>query len=220
MLNVLPWGRPALTKVYHKISGKNWSHCGIPINAAVIADLSWLKSVIPQAIGIQFTDEGLWSDVDADMVMWTDVSLCNALSFVYSNKGFLYPIRAPPPGVKIDIFFLELMAIASAVHHAGWLAQPPHWILIWTDSMDLVAILNSLHTSESLHNAPLLAIAEIILRTGMDLRVCFIEGKKNVRADMLSRLLIDEYQSMFPADCVHHFTPPWELLLARWRECF
>jgi hypothetical protein len=127
MLNVLPWGCPALTEVYRKISGKNWSHCGIPINAAVIADLSWLKSVIPQAIGIQFTDEGLWSDVDADMVMWTDASLHNALSFVYSNKGFLYPIRAPPPGVKIDIFFLELMAIALAVHHAGWLAgsTPP-----------------------------------------------------------------------------------------------
>jgi hypothetical protein len=240
MLNILPWGRPALTEVYHKISGKNWSHCGIPINAAVIANLSWLKSVIPQAIGIRFTDEGLWSDVDADMVMWTDadadmvmwtyadadmvmwtdVSLYNALSFVYSNKGFLYPIRAPPPGVKIDIFFLELMAIASAVHHAGWLAQPPHRILIWTDSMDSVTILNSLHTSESLHNAPLLAIAEIILHTEMDLRVCFIEEKKNMRADMLSHLLIDEYQSMFPADSIHRFTPPWELLPAQWRECF
>jgi hypothetical protein len=220
MLNVLPWGRPALTEVYRKISGKNWSHCGIPINAAVIADLSWLKSIIPQAIGVRFTDVGLWSDIDADMVMWTDASLRNALSFVYSNKGFLYPIKAPPLGMKIDIFFLELLAIASAVHHAGSLAQPPRRILIWTDSLDSVAVLNSLHTSESLHNAPLLAIAEVILRTGMDLRVRFIEGKRNVRADMLSRLLIDEYQSKFPADRVHRFTPPRELLPARWRECF
>jgi hypothetical protein len=81
--------------------------------------------------------------------------------------------------------------------------------------MDSVAVLNSLHTSESLHNAPLLAIAEIILRTGMDLQVRFIEGKRNVCADMLSRLLIDEYQSMFPADRVHRFTPPQELLPAR-----
>jgi hypothetical protein len=48
----------------------------------------------------------------------------------------------------------------------------------------------------------------------MDLRVRFIEGKKNVRADMLSRLLLDEYQSKFSADRVESFTPPRELLLA------
>jgi hypothetical protein len=36
----------------------------------------------------------------------------------------------------------------------------------------------------------------------------------NVCADMLSRLLIGEYQSKFPADHVHRFTPPWELLPA------
>jgi hypothetical protein len=216
MLNVLLWGRPALTELYRKISGKNWSHRGIPINAAVIVDLSWLTS----AIGIRFTDVGLWSDYDADMVVWMDASLRNALVFVYSNKGFLYPIKAPPEGKKIDIFFLELLAIASAVHHAGSLPQPPHRILIWTDSLDSVAVLNSLHTAESVHNAPLLMISEVIIQTGMDLRVQFIEGKMNVRADMLSRLLIDEYQSKFPADCVHRFTLPQELLPARWRECF
>lgn len=85
MLNVLPWGHPALTEMYRKISGKSWSHCRIPINAAVIADLTWLKNIIPSAIGIYFTDVGLWSDQEADMVIWTDPSLRNTLSFVYSN---------------------------------------------------------------------------------------------------------------------------------------
>ena len=220
MLNVLPWGRPVLTEMYCKISGKSWSYRGIPINAAVIADLLWLKHVIPSAIRIHFTDTGMWSDGNADMVMWTDASLCNALSFVYLNKGFLYPIKPPPTSAKVDIFFLELLAIAFAIHHAGSLEKPPHHILIWTDSLDSVAVLNSLHTAESLHNAPLLVIANIILHTGMDLRVRFIEGKKNVRADMLSRLLVDEYQSNFPADRVECFTPPRELLPARWREHF
>jgi hypothetical protein len=220
MLNVLPWGRPALSELYRKISGKSWSHRGIPINAAVTADLIWLKNIIPSSIGIRFTDMGLWSDLNADMVMWTDASLRNALAFVYSNKGFIYPIDPPPTGVKVDIFFLKLLAIASAIYHAGSLARPPQRILIWTDSLDSVAVLNSLHTAESLHNGPLLAIADVILRTGMDLRVRFIEGKKNVRADMLSRLQIDEYLSNFPADRVERFTPPRELLPARWREYF
>ena len=214
MLNVLPWGQPALTEMYHKISGKAWSHRGIPINAAVIGDLMWLKNIIPLAIGIRFTDSGLWSDDNADMVMWTDASLRNALAFVYSNKGFLYPIKPPPTDKKVNIFVFELLAIASAVHHAGSLTRPPHHLLIWTDSLDSVAVLNSLHTAESLHNAPLLVIADIILHTGMDLRVRFIEGKSNVHADMLSRLLIDEYLSKFSADRVKRFTPPRELLPA------
>jgi hypothetical protein len=112
------------------------------------------------------------------MVMWTDASLRNALAFVYSNKGFIYPINPPPTGVKVDIFFLELLAIASAVHHAASLAQPPCHILIWTDSLDSVAVLNSLHTAESLHNGPLLVIADIILHTGMDLRVRLLKAKR------------------------------------------
>jgi hypothetical protein len=206
--------------MYRKVSGKSWTHRKIPINAAVIVDLMWLKDVIPAAIGIHFTDVGMWPDHDADMVMWTDASLRNALAFVYSNKGFVYPIRPLPTGAKVDIFFLELLAITSAVHHAGSLPLPPHRILIWTDSLDSVAVLNSLHTAKLLHNTPLLAITDIILRTRMDLRVQFIEGKKNVRADMLSCLLIDEYQSKFSADHVESFTPPRELLLARWRGYF
>jgi hypothetical protein len=59
MLNVPPWGQPALMELYRKISGKNWSHYIIPINAAVIVNLSWLRAIIPSAIGIWFTDVGL-----------------------------------------------------------------------------------------------------------------------------------------------------------------
>jgi hypothetical protein len=54
---------------------------------------------------------------------------------------------------------------------------------------------------------PLLAITDIILCTGMDLRVWFIEGKINIHADMLSRLLVDKYHSKFPADYVDRVTP-------------
>jgi hypothetical protein len=220
LLNVLPWGRPALSELYRKISGKSHLYSGIPINAAVIADLSWLKTIIPRAIGIQFVDVGLWSDHITDMVIWTDASLRIALSFVYGNQGFVYPLRAPSSSEKVDIFFLELMAILSAIHHVAHFSQPPRRLLVWTDSLDSVAVLNSLCASESLHNAPLLAIAEVMLCSGMDLRVRHIEGKKNIRADMLSRLLLDEYHSKFPADRVRLFTPPRELLPARWRECF
>ena len=119
MLNVLPWGCPALTEMYHQISGKSWSHCTIPINAGVIADLGWLKSIVHSAIGVHFVSSGLWSDHEADMVMWTGVSLHNTLAFIYANRGFLYPIKPPLAGTKINIFFLKLVVIVLVIHHAG-----------------------------------------------------------------------------------------------------
>jgi hypothetical protein len=58
LLNVLPWGRPALTELYRKISGKTQSSRGVHMNAEVKRDLMWLSKVIPAAIGVHFVDNG------------------------------------------------------------------------------------------------------------------------------------------------------------------
>ncbi|KAF5381547.1 hypothetical protein D9615_005612 [Tricholomella constricta] len=194
LLNVLPWGRPALTELYRKMAGKTLSSRGIPLNAGVVADLTWLKGIIPDAIGVRFIDDGLWRIDDADMVVWTDASTSRGLGFVYSNSGFCYTLQPCPTTVKIDIFFLELVAILSALHHVASLASPPRRLLIWTDSLNSVGALNALRVAESLHNGPLLAIAGIALRTNIDIRVCHIPGDENVRADLLSRLMLEEYR--------------------------
>jgi hypothetical protein len=65
-----------------------------------------------------------------------------------------------------------------------------------------------------MHNAPLLGVAEVVLNSGIDLHARHTEGKKNILADMLSCLLLDEYHRKFPADHVHFFIPPQELLPA------
>jgi hypothetical protein len=221
MLNVLPWGRPALTELYRKTAGKLHNHAKIYLNATVIDNLSWLSRTIPTSIGIRFVDAGKWNEVDADLIMWTDASGKHGLSFVFAGNGFVYQRQSPKLGSSsVDIFFLEMLAILSGIHHVAHFAHPPRRLLIFTDSLDSVAVFNSLHTSESMHNSILLAVAEIILKTGIDLRVRHIEGKKNIRADMLSRLLFNEYSLHFPADRVRTFSPPRDLLPARWRDCF
>ena len=220
LLNVLPWGRPALTELYRKMSGKMHSYRGIYINAAVTVDLKWLASIIPGSIGVRLVDAGLWRVEDADMVMWTDASLRLGLSFVLAGNGFYYPLRERQANVTIDIFFLELVAILSAVHYAASLPHPPRKLVIFTDSLDSVGVFNSLRASQAIHNGPLLAVAGLMLNTGIDLRVLHIEGKKNLRADFLSRLLLAEYSRKFPSDRVRSFVPPRESLPARWRECF
>jgi hypothetical protein len=220
LLNVLPWGRPALTELYRKISAKTQMYRNIFINAEVRRDLSWLSETIPASIGIRFIDAGLWKDHNADMVFWTDASLKYALSFVFAGNGFFYPLRKCPTHAKIDIFFLELIAIMSAINYATRLQAPPQQILIWSDSFDSVCAFHSLKVSESLHNGPLLGVASIILRSGVDVRVRHIPGEDNIRADLLSRLMFEEFHRRFPSYRVRKFEPPRELLPARWRECF
>ena len=220
LLNVLPWGHPALSELYHKISRKSHPSHGVFINAKVKSNLTRLASIIPRSIGVRFVDSGQWPDSGADLIVWTDVSLHLALSFVYGNNGFLYQLRKSPLNIKIDIFFLELVAIMSAIHHVASFASPPKRLLIFTDSLDAMAVFNSLHTNETIHNGPLLGVASVILCTGIDLRVCHIKGKQNIQPDLLSRLLLEEFASKFPSYRVCLFDPPHDLLPARWRECF
>jgi hypothetical protein len=150
--------------------------------------------------------------------MWTDASLRLALSFVYGNNGFIYQLRECPPNVKINIFFLKLIAILSAIHHLASFKSPPKCLFIFTDGLDVVAIFNSLRTNETIHNSPLLGVALIILHTGIDLQVRHIEGKQNICPDLLSRLLLEEFASKFPSYHVHLFDPLRDLLPVRWRE--
>ncbi|KAF8799122.1 hypothetical protein BYT27DRAFT_7121288 [Phlegmacium glaucopus] len=220
LLNVFPWGRPALLELYHKTSGKSQPSGKIFLNSTVHSDLNWLADTIPDAIGVHFLDEGLWSDGEADATVWTDANLKDALAFSFSNNGFVYQLSPSSESPKIDILFFELLAILSTIHYFACLPHPPRRLLLFTDSLDSVSIFNSLSASERLHNGVLLAVAKIILQSGIDLRVRHIIGKENIRADLLSHLLFDEYHCRFPQDHVRTFIPPRELLPARWRECF
>ncbi|KAJ3831556.1 hypothetical protein F5878DRAFT_549402, partial [Lentinula raphanica] len=119
-----------------------------------------------------------------------------------------------------DIFFRELLAILLGLHHIASKPSPPKRALLFSDSLDPVQVLSSLAVKESSHNSILLAIAGIILKTGIDIRVRHIPGKDNIKTDLLSGLLLDEFKLQFPSYRVRTFEPPRELLPARWRESF
>jgi hypothetical protein len=96
----------------------------------------------------------------------------------------------------------------SAIHHIASFALPPKQLLLFTDSLDAVAVFNSLHVNETIHNGPLLGVASVILHTRIDVRVCHIEGKQNIWPDLLSGLLLEEFTSKFPSYRVCLFNPP------------
>ena len=64
------------------------------------------------------------------------------------------------------------------VHHLASLPTPPRCSLVFTDSLDSVAVFNSLAASQTLHNGVLLAVARVILESSIDLRVQHVIGKE------------------------------------------
>lgn len=219
ILNVFPIARPALTEMYRKMSGKTRPNGYIFLNREVITDLTWFRDVLPQATGVRFIQNGRWEDLAADLIMQCDATLSLGISFVHGPNAFSYQIR-PPTGTTIpDIFFLEEIGVLSALHHAATLDHPPRRLIIYCDNLDAVQCFSAMRASDSMHNAPLLAAANIILRSGIDFRVRHIAGKDNIRADLISRLMFDEFSRRFRGR-VCTFTPPREFLPARWRECF
>ncbi|KAL4255182.1 hypothetical protein AB1N83_014103 [Pleurotus pulmonarius] len=123
MLNVLPWGKPAMFELYRKTAGKSAPFTPIPINTLVKDELLWLQKVIPSASGIKFVDSLRWSDDEADMIMWSDANLCDGIAFVFAGHGFVYKIvdrqNLSASDLHADIFFLEQIGILSALHHAA-----------------------------------------------------------------------------------------------------
>ena len=107
------------------------------LNATVISDLRWLADTIPKAIGVRFLDEGLWPDLEANVTVWTDANLRDGLAFSFSNNGFVYQQQFHDSCMPVDIFFLELVAILSAIHHLASLPCPPCRLLLFTDSLVL-----------------------------------------------------------------------------------
>jgi hypothetical protein len=218
-LNVLPWARPGLTEVYRKMSGKNLRFGKIFLNAEVTRDLLWFSAAITSSIGVRFIDSGIWDDSQADFVITTDASF-SGFGISFDNEGLVYALRPNHTGEQVDIFFLELVVVLCAVDYVTSLPHPPRRLLLFCDNLDAVQVLNSLSTKQSIHNGPLLAIASLIMRSGIDLHVRHIPGELNVAADLLSRLLFADYHRQFPAHRVRTFSPSRTLLPARWQQTF
>jgi len=214
-------GKTSIVRTLLKTSGKT-RNPPIFINSTICSDLSWLADTILKAIGVRFVDSGVWDDSLTDLTIWTDANLSDAFAFTYNNEGFVYRIHSQTPHTeKVNIFFLELLTILSTIHYvASNFFHPPSRLLIFTDSLDSVGVFNSLSASQLMHNGVLPGVAQVILCSGIDLHVQHIEGKQNIKADLLSCLLFNEFHRKFPSICIHLFDPSCNLLLAQWRKSF
>lgn len=70
--------------------------------------------------------------------------------------------------------------ILSNICHIALFDHPPKRLLIFTDSLDSVAVFNFLSTAGEMYNLVVKAVAGIIIETGIDLHVSHIAGKDNI----------------------------------------
>lgn len=102
-----------------------------------------------------------------------------ALAFVFTGNGHVYQLNPDQSKPKVDIFFLKLLAILSTVHHIACFEHSPRRLFVFMDSLNAVAVFNSLGALENMHNSVLRAAAGIVIETWIDLHVCHIASKDN-----------------------------------------
>ena len=198
ILNVFPIARPALTELYRKMSGKKRPNGLIPPNAEVISDLTWFKDVLPHSLGVRFISKGRWVDSAANLIIHCDATSTTGIAFVCEQDTFCYQIQPlSSPSNSPDIFFLEEIGVLSSLFYAASLASPPERLLIFCDNLDTVKCFGAMRASDFMHNAPLLAAANIFLSSGIDFRVRNIAWKDNTEADLVSRFLFDDFSQRF-----------------------
>ena len=106
-----------------------------------------------------------------------------------------------------NIFFNEALAVLSAIEWAAYLQEWPQQILIQTDSMNTVDMFNTMAPETDLIPLMFRAI-EIMMNSGVDVRVVHIPGVDNIVADALSCSLFDMAHKIRSGLKISTFKPP------------
>jgi hypothetical protein len=207
-LNVFPLLRPGLCTLYEKIRGKTHSRLPICVSVALCREFIWVANHMEHLPGVNMLSSRKWSAPDTSIHLFADA--CPAgLGFWFpkTNQGFQY---ATSTSDSDDIFFLEALAVVSALHwlvhtHLSWLET--NKVVIFTDNENTVNIFNSLHASPTL-NTILITSVDLILQFKIELRVLHVAGTTNNTADSLSRFQNARAVAHAPDLSISPFTPP------------
>lgn len=204
-LSVCPILRPALTSAYAKISGKNLLNAPIFINGDVTRTFLWFADTFAAFSGIRLLRAAFWSPRDADLVLFCDASLSGLAFWSPLLSGFYHALSREHAGNE-TIFWLEALAVASAIQFAASLNPRPARLAVFTDNLDTVQMFDSLKASVT-YNPILFFSCGTLITHSMDLRVFHIPGDQNTVADALSRELFHVALHAQPRLRVFAFVP-------------
>ena len=125
------------------------------------------------------------------------------------NLGFQCPLSELPPDTHIN--FLELLAVASAIHISALMDNVPQRLAVFSDSTFAVDVFNSLRAKPPFNDLVMSSV-DILISSGIDLRVAHIMGENNSIADALSRFQNDVAHTLVPELSILPFQPPRDAL--------
>ncbi|RXW18702.1 hypothetical protein EST38_g7150 [Candolleomyces aberdarensis] len=205
-LNVHPWLRPALNRLYPKMSGREGPSTKIWINNAVRFDLTWARDHLNTLPGTNMIASTAWDPSDADITLYVDACL-EGMGFWYAGQDVGYYSQVPTNAPSRIIFYYEALCALSALLHAVSTHPGKRRIVIFSDSTNTVDIFSSLR-ADPVFNHLLQMAADVIMEHQIDLRVLHIAGAENTIADAISRLQIATVLNIIPTFHLSFFQPP------------
>ena len=169
-------------------------------------ELHWLADHVETSNGIHIIESREWSRSEVH-----DMFLCDACP---TGMGYWSPktcegfVCAVSPLSRNGIFFFEALTVLSALSHVCESTSfKPHRLAILTDSLNTFDMFNSLHALPA-YNPILITATDLLICSGMQLRVFHIPRNDNKVADALSRCDIDTACRLQPGIVVTQFSPP------------
>ncbi|KAF8989339.1 hypothetical protein BDQ17DRAFT_1434523 [Cyathus striatus] len=131
----------------------NWtagkSHPSTPlwINKSIQGDLLWFLNHISHSPATLHIKKSHWSLSSAFIIYVDACPTSLGIWMPALNCGFTSQVDFSPP--SSNIFFLESLTVASAVHIVSSLVPHGTSILIWSNSFNTIALFNSLHATSA-----------------------------------------------------------------------
>ena len=206
---VLP-GRAFLRRLISAIMGVKQPYHYIKISAEMKSDLTMWKTFVENFNGksMFLQDRFLTSDV---LSLYTDAAASLGYGAIYSSYWFYG--KFPPQCRNFNITLLELYPIVLAINVWGHLWKN-HCVRFYTDNMALVHILNRNTSKDKAIMRLVRCLVLACLKHNVLFQSAHISGCKNVKADSLSRLQVQEFRRLSPSSKRHPTIIPDNLLPA------
>jgi len=209
-LNVYPLLCPCLNNFYAKLSGSHDPSRKIWVNNAVRDDLAWAACHIEASDGVHLLRSANWDLSSADVIVYCDACL-DGMGFWYLSSllGFYSP--TPLDALDFPIFYFEALCVLCALQDVSSRVNCRSRVIIYTDNLNTVQIFNTLGCLPS-YNHILRRSVDLLLSTGIDLRVLHVPGEQNSVADALSRCNFEKALFLASGLKISPFQPPrWTL---------
>jgi hypothetical protein len=204
--NVYPTLRPALNRVYPKMTGRPGPFSQVYVNAGVRFDLEWALGHVRSFPGTRMISSTTWNPEEADITVFADACL-EGMGFWYPRfgVGFYAPTPYDPPSELI--YYFEALCVVSALDHVACHHPSASRVIIYTDNLNTVHIFSSLRCLPEVNHL-LLHATDTLVTDAIDLRVLHVPGEQNVIADAISRLDIGSVVKLIPEFHLGYFQPP------------